>query len=82
MRYLITGATGDVGSKVVEQLLKRGERPRVFSRNATKARSKFGDDVDVFIGDLADPAALIAALDGVESLFLVNSGPQIPVLDE
>jgi uncharacterized protein YbjT (DUF2867 family) len=82
MRYLITGATGDVGSKVVRQLLECGERPRVFVRNAAKARSQFGDDVDVFVGNLADPPALSAALDGVESLFLVNSGPQIPVLDE
>ena len=43
MIYLITGATGDVGSKVVEHLIKSGERPRVFVRDANKARSRHGD---------------------------------------
>jgi uncharacterized protein YbjT (DUF2867 family) len=80
--YLITGATGDVGSRVVERLLQRGDRPRVFVREEKKARSRFGDRVDVFIGDLADPASLKAAVEAVDALFLVNTGPQIPVQDE
>jgi uncharacterized protein YbjT (DUF2867 family) len=82
MTYLITGATGDIGSKVVEHLLRRGERPRVFVRDAEKARSRFGDRVEVLVGDLADPSALKVALEGVDKLFLVNSGPQIPERDE
>jgi uncharacterized protein YbjT (DUF2867 family) len=82
MTYLITGATGDVGSKVVACLLERGERPRLFVRDASKARSLFGDRVDVCVGDLADATALRAPLEGVDKLFLVNSGPQIPVRDE
>jgi uncharacterized protein YbjT (DUF2867 family) len=43
MKYLITGATGDIGSKVVELLIHRGERPRVFVRDGDKARKWFGD---------------------------------------
>src|ERR1700685_663525 len=82
MTYLITGATGDIGSKVVEHLLQRGERPRVFVRDADKARSRFGDRVEVLVGDLADPTTLKAALEGVDKLFLVHSGPPIPALDE
>ena len=81
MTYLITGATGDVGSKVVKQLIQRGERPRIFVRNAEKAQAQFGDRVDILSGDLADVGSLQRALAGVEKLFLVNSGPQIPVLD-
>ena len=81
MTYLITGATGDVGSKVVNHLLQRGNRPRVFVRNAQKAQALFGHRVDIFVGDLGEPASLQAALEGVDELFLVNSGPQIPVLD-
>jgi (4-alkanoyl-5-oxo-2,5-dihydrofuran-3-yl)methyl phosphate reductase len=82
MTYLITGATGEVGSRVVEQLLKRGERPRVLARNAEKARARFGDRVDVFAGDLADPLSLRAAVEGADAIFLVNSGPEIPQRDE
>jgi uncharacterized protein YbjT (DUF2867 family) len=81
MTFLITGATGDVGSKVVKHLLKRGERPRVFVRDAAKAHAMF-DGVEVLVGDLADPASLQQALQGVDKLFLVNSGPRIPILDE
>ncbi len=82
MTYLITGATGDVGSKVVERLLRRGDRPRILVRDAEKAQSRFGDRVEVFVGDLADPASLKSALEGVDELFLVNTGPQIPTRDE
>lgn len=82
MKYLVTGATGDVGSRVVERLLERGDRPRVFVRDAGKARPRFGDRVDVFIGDLGDPTSLKPALEGVDSLFLVNTGPEIPARDE
>jgi uncharacterized protein YbjT (DUF2867 family) len=81
MTCLITGATGDVGSKVVRQLIQRGDPPRVFVRDEAKARSQFGDRIEVFVGDLADSASLQRALTGVEKLFLVNSGPRIPVLD-
>jgi uncharacterized protein YbjT (DUF2867 family) len=82
MNYLITGATGDVGARVVEQLLHRGERPRVFVRDAEKARSRYGDRVEIFAGDLADPSTLRPALKGVAALFLVNTGPQIPLRDK
>jgi uncharacterized protein YbjT (DUF2867 family) len=82
MTYLITGATGDVGSKVVNHLLQRGNRPHVFVRNAEKARALFGDRVKIFAGDLAHTESLQPALEGVDELFLVNSGAQIPVQDE
>ena len=82
MVYLITGATGDVGSKVTEGLIRRGERPRVFVRDEKKAQSRFGDRVDLFVGDLAETKSLHTALEGVDVLFLINNGPQIPVLDD
>ncbi len=82
LKYLITGATGDVGSKVVKQLLQSGEQPRVFVRDAEKARALLGEKVQVFVGDLGDAASLRAALEGIDALFLVNSGPRIPALDD
>jgi uncharacterized protein YbjT (DUF2867 family) len=82
MTYLITGATGDVGCKVVEHIVRRGDRPRVFVRDPEKARSRFGSAVELFIGDLANPADLRAAMEGVDEVFLVNTGPEIPARDE
>jgi len=81
MSYLITGATGDVGSKVVNRLLAKGHHPRVFVRDQRKARQQFGDAVQVFPGDLADATSLQHAMQGVDKVFLVNSGPRIPALD-
>jgi uncharacterized protein YbjT (DUF2867 family) len=82
MQHLVTGATGDVGSKVVMRLLERGERPRVFVRDAEKARTIFADRVEIVTGDLADAASLRAAFAGIDVVFLVNSGPEIPQRDE
>jgi (4-alkanoyl-5-oxo-2,5-dihydrofuran-3-yl)methyl phosphate reductase len=82
MNYLITGATGDIGSRVVTRLLERGERPRVFVRDAQKARARYGDRVDISVGDLGDTASLQRALEGMHSLFLVNSGPELARRDE
>jgi uncharacterized protein YbjT (DUF2867 family) len=63
-------------------LIESGNRPRVFVRDANEARSRHGDRVEVFIGDLADGGSLRTAIEGVDAFFLVNSGPQIPVRDE
>jgi uncharacterized protein YbjT (DUF2867 family) len=81
MTYLITGATGNIGSLIVERLLEQGVRPRIFVRDEAKARARHGDRVDVAVGDLADEASLSAALAGVDGLFLVNSGHGLEVLD-
>jgi uncharacterized protein YbjT (DUF2867 family) len=82
MKHLITGATGDVGSRVVSHLLKRSIRPRVLVRNEAKARFLFGDRVDVYVGDLAEPASMRDAMKGAETIYLVNVGPEIPRRDE
>ena len=58
MAYLITGATGDVGARVVTELAARGERPRVFVRDEAKARIRFGESVDICVGDLGDRESL------------------------
>ena len=63
-------------------LLERGERPRLFVRDAEKARGFFANSVDVFAGDLSNPASLKPALEGAEALFLINTGPEIPRRDE
>jgi uncharacterized protein YbjT (DUF2867 family) len=82
MVYLITGATGDIGSRVAARILGRGYRPRLFVRDAEKARARYGDLVDISVGDLADVASLQAALGEVDALFLVNSGPELALRDE
>ncbi len=81
MIFLITGATGDIGARVVRRLLDRQIRPRVLARSAEKARALFGESVDIYLGDLADPATTRQAVHGINTLFLVNVGPEIPQRD-
>jgi (4-alkanoyl-5-oxo-2,5-dihydrofuran-3-yl)methyl phosphate reductase len=82
MTYLITGATGTVGSLVVEGLLGRDAKIRILVRDKKKALARFGDRVEVFTGDLADADTLKPALEGTDVLFLVNSGPDLAAHDE
>ena len=82
MTYLITGATGEVGSRVVWHLLERGIRPRVLVRKEGKALSLFGNRVDVRVGDLASPDSIRAAIKATDVVFLVNVGPEIPQRDK
>jgi uncharacterized protein YbjT (DUF2867 family) len=82
MNYLITGATGNIGSLVVERLLERGDRPRIFVRDPEKARARYGDRVDIVVGDLADAKTLPEAFAGVDEILLVNSGHDLAARDE
>ncbi|WP_338869588.1 SDR family oxidoreductase [Myxococcus stipitatus] len=82
MKYLVTGATGNIGSGVTRCLLARGIRPCVFVRDAKKARALFGNRVEVRVGDLSGSrASLSAALSGIDAVFLLSSGPKLGVWD-
>jgi len=82
MTYLITGATGHIGSMVAERLILRGDYPRVFVRNAAKARERFGGRVEIFTGDLADRTTLAPALAGADAILLLNVGHELAARDE
>ncbi|MDL2408649.1 NmrA/HSCARG family protein [Rhizobium calliandrae] len=71
MTILVTGATGRVGRHVVDQLVKRGAKVRVLTRDPSKANFPVG--VEVAQGDLLDIDALRAAFDRVSALFLLNA---------
>jgi uncharacterized protein YbjT (DUF2867 family) len=72
-RVLVTGATGQIGSEVVSQLLRTGCEIRAMSRNP--AALTVPEGVGVVQGDLSAPETLDACLDGIESVFLVWTAP-------
>ena len=82
MTILITGATGDVGARVVRKLMEGEIRPRIFVRSEEKAHALFGQGAEIHVGDLAEPATIRSAMKGAHTLFLVNIGPEIPQRDE
>ena len=71
MTILVTGATGNVGRNVVEQLVKRGADVRALVRDPSKATFPAG--VSVVQGDLLDVDSLRSAASGVSTLFLLNA---------
>lgn len=72
--YLVTGATGNVGSEVVAQLLAAGEQVRVFTRDPAKV-AHWGDRVQVAIGDFESSDTFARAIAGMEGAFLMHGGP-------
>jgi len=71
MTILVTGATGNVGRQVVEQLVKRGADVRALVRDPAKANFPAG--VNAVKGDLLDVDSLRSAFSGVSTLFLLNA---------
>lgn len=71
MTILVTGATGRVGRHLVDQLVSRGAKVRVLTRDP--AKTSFPEAVEVAQGDLLDVDALRKAFDGVRTLFLLNA---------
>ena len=70
MQVLVTGGTGFVGSHGVHALQSAGHRVRLLVRSRDKAEFVFGDaqPAEVMTGDVVDPRAVAAALDGVEGV--------------
>lgn len=69
MRALVTGGGGFLGFTVVQQLRARGDDVRIIARGQYPAAAALG--VDCVTGDLADPAATLRAVDGVDVVFHV-----------
>jgi dihydroflavonol-4-reductase len=71
VKAFVTGATGFVGANVVRALLERGYDVRVLARPRSDRAAIDGLPVDVAIGDLLDPRALRAAMQGCGVVFHV-----------
>lgn len=69
MTILVTGATGNIGRRIVDHLIDLGANDiRALTKNPAKA--KLPDGVTAVTGYLGDPESLPAALEGVERLYL------------
>ncbi|MFG1657687.1 SDR family oxidoreductase [Micromonospora chersina] len=66
---LVTGATGNVGRRVVERLVAAGHGVRAVTRDPVRAKLPAG--VEVVAADLADPETLRPHLAGVDAVFLI-----------
>jgi nucleoside-diphosphate-sugar epimerase len=70
VKVFVTGATGFVGSHLVEALLNRGDDVATLVRSPAKAQRVFPSKKPrLFPGSLRDPAALRAACEGADVVF-------------
>jgi NAD(P)H dehydrogenase (quinone) len=75
MKILITGATGELGSKVVETLLKTVpvSQLAVSVRNPEKAEGLRARGVEVRHGDFDKPETLDSAFSGIDRLLIIST---------
>jgi nucleoside-diphosphate-sugar epimerase len=66
---LVTGATGLVGSHIVDRLLADGWSVRALSRTPDRARASLPRDIDVVAGDILDEASFVRAAAGCHVVF-------------
>jgi uncharacterized protein YbjT (DUF2867 family) len=75
MTILVTGATGNVGRLVVDELIGTGEQIRALTVNPERAALPPG--VEVVKGHMGKPAAVREALAGVDRVYLAPSADTI-----
>jgi nucleoside-diphosphate-sugar epimerase len=75
VKALVTGGGGFLGLAIVRALRKRGDAVRSFSRHAHEALAPLG--VEQRRGDVADAAAVAAAVEGCDVVFHVAARPGI-----
>jgi dihydroflavonol-4-reductase len=75
----LTGGTGLIGSNIIEQLCGAGTGVRALVRPGSDASAIEALGAEIVRGDIADPAAVLAAAEGCESAIhsaAVLGGPQ------
>jgi uncharacterized protein YbjT (DUF2867 family) len=65
------GATGNVGGKIADILLKKGEKVRALSRSMDKLKPLKDRGAEAFAGDAADPVFLTRAFTGADAVFVL-----------
>jgi nucleoside-diphosphate-sugar epimerase len=74
MRTLVTGGSGYFGSVLVKKLVGRGVKPRVLDLVDDTSRPPGAEFMQ---GDIRDPAAMRAAMDGMEAVY--HCAAQVPL---
>lgn len=80
---LVAGATGDLGTRIVRELLQHDTRVRVLTRPGGGAQQIYGSDdrIEIAAADYTDPGQLAAALSGVDTVISAVSGTRPVIVD-
>ena len=69
MTILVTGATGFLGSALVTELLKQQQPVRILARDEARARTQFGDAVEIVVGEINDTPQVQRAVEGTSIVY-------------
>jgi uncharacterized protein YbjT (DUF2867 family) len=69
--YTILGATGNVGRKISDILIKKGEKVRLIARSADRLRPFVGKQAEAFAGDAMDTEFLVKAFTGADAVITI-----------
>ena len=72
-QIIVYGGTGFYGQKVVEKLVKKGLSVKVVTRNAAKVAKLFGDNVELFQGDVTENGTIAESLKNVGAIVICLS---------
>ena len=75
MTVLVTGATGDLGGRLVARLLAEGHSVRVLTRRPFMAHTHFGDKVAIHEWHPGVEPVPLEALDGIETVIHLMGAP-------
>ena len=79
--YLVTGGAGFIGSHLVEELLKRGQRVRVLDNFTTGKRERlepYLDKIELVEGDLRSQHTVRDAVAGIDFVLHQGALPSVP----
>jgi uncharacterized protein YbjT (DUF2867 family) len=69
--YTILGATGNVGRKISEILIEKGEKVMLIARSADRLRPFVGKQAGAFAGDAMDTEFLVKVFTGADAVFTI-----------
>ncbi len=79
--YLVTGGAGFIGSNIVEELLKRGQKVHVLDNFSTGKRENilpFLDKIELIEADIRDYRVVREAVEGVDFILHQAALPSVP----
>ena len=80
MRALVAGATGQTGTRIIQQLLNQEYiSVRALVRDVEKAKSTLPEGIDIVVGDVLEPASLKKA--SADCQVLISATGASPSLD-
>jgi len=81
LSFLITGGGGFIGSNIVEELLRRGQRVRVLDNFSTGRRENlapFAADIELHEGDIRSYHTVNQAVKGIDIILHQAALPSVP----